>query len=53
MKLLIDTDAGVDDAAAIMWLLNQTDYQVEILGFSTVAGNTTVENVTKNVFFSV
>lgn len=49
LKLLIDTDAGVDDAAAILWLLNQSDYPIEIVGFSTVAGNTTVENATQNV----
>lgn len=49
LKLVIDTDAGVDDAAAIMWLLSQSDYPVEILGFSTVAGNTTVKNATQNV----
>ena len=46
-KMIVDTDAGVDDAAALAWLLTQP--QVELLGVTTVAGNTTVENATKNV----
>ena len=49
MKLVIDTDAGIDDAAAIVWLFCQHDVSVEILGITTVVGNTTVENVTNNV----
>ena len=49
LKLIVDTDAGVDDAAAIAWLLTQTRYPVEIVGFAAVAGNTTVENVANNL----
>jgi pyrimidine-specific ribonucleoside hydrolase len=49
MKIIIDTDAGVDDSAAIAWLLSQDRYPVEILGITTVAGNTSVDNVTNNV----
>lgn len=49
VELVIDTDGGVDDAAAIVWLLSQTEYPVDILGFGTVAGNTTVENAANNV----
>lgn len=49
IQMVVDTDAGVDDALAITWLLSQMDYPVEVLGFTTVAGNTTVENVTNNV----
>lgn len=49
VQLIIDTDAGVDDATAIAWLLSQSRYPVEILGFTTVAGNSSVENVTNNV----
>ena len=49
MKVIIDTDTGVDDAAALAWMLSQNTYPVEILGISTVAGNTTVENATNNV----
>lgn len=46
-KMIVDTDTGVDDAAALAWLLTQP--QVELLGITTVAGNTTVDNATKNV----
>ncbi|MEZ4555608.1 MAG: nucleoside hydrolase [Caldilineaceae bacterium] len=38
-RLIIDTDPGVDDAVAIVALLNQRRYQVEVLGIATVAGN--------------
>jgi len=47
LELVVDTDPGVDDATALAWLLGQP--QVEIFGIVTVAGNTTVENATKNV----
>jgi inosine-uridine nucleoside N-ribohydrolase len=47
-KLVIDTDPGVDDAAALIWLLSQKAYPVEVLGIVTVAGNTTVDNATRN-----
>ncbi|XP_047227238.1 inosine-uridine preferring nucleoside hydrolase-like [Girardinichthys multiradiatus] len=46
-KLLVDVDCGVDDAQAIMLALG--DPSVEILGITCVHGNTTVENVCKNV----
>lgn len=48
-KLVIDTDIGVDDAAAIVWLFSQDVAPVEILGITTVAGSTSVENATNNV----
>ena len=38
-RLIIDTDPGVDDAVAIVALLSQGRYQVEVLGIATVAGN--------------
>lgn len=49
IKLVVDTDPGIDDAAAIVWLLSQERYPVEVLGISTVVGNTTVENAANNV----
>lgn len=49
IKLVVDTEPGVDDAAAIVWLLSQNHCQVEVLGIGTVAGNTTVENAANNV----
>jgi purine nucleosidase len=47
-NVIVDTDPGVDDAAAILWLFAQGDYPVDVLGLVTVAGNTTVLNATNN-----
>jgi inosine-uridine nucleoside N-ribohydrolase len=47
VKVFVDTDIGVDDATAIAWLLNERS--VNLVGFTTVAGNTTVENSTQNI----
>jgi inosine-uridine nucleoside N-ribohydrolase len=49
LEIVIDTDPGVDDAAAIVWLLSQRPCQVQVLGIGTVVGNTTVENAANNV----
>ncbi|XP_073767880.1 uncharacterized protein isoform X2 [Danio rerio] len=46
-KLFVDVDCGVDDAQAIMMALAVPG--VQILGISCVHGNTSVENVCKNV----
>ncbi|XP_034429078.1 inosine-uridine preferring nucleoside hydrolase isoform X1 [Hippoglossus hippoglossus] len=46
-KLLVDVDCGVDDAQAIMLALAAPN--VELLGITCVHGNTTVDNVCKNV----
>lgn len=48
VRLLIDTDAGVDDAQAIMLALNHADVTVEAI--TTLTGNVHVDWVTKNVF---
>ncbi len=45
-KVIIDTDPGYDDACAIA-LASLSD-KFEILGITTVAGNQTIDNVTKN-----
>ncbi len=45
--MVIDADTGVDDAAAIAYLLTRSDL-VNILGITAVAGNTTVENAANN-----
>ena len=45
-KVIIDTDPGYDDACALA-CASQID-QFDILGITTVAGNQTIENVTKN-----
>ena len=46
-KFWIDCDAGVDDAISIFMMLSDPD--VDVIGISTVAGNTLVENSTRNV----
>ncbi|NJN15313.1 MAG: nucleoside hydrolase [Oscillochloris sp.] len=43
----VDTDIGVDDAVAIAWLMEQP--RAEILGFTTVAGNTSNEHAARNL----
>jgi inosine-uridine nucleoside N-ribohydrolase len=42
LKIVVDTDAGVDDAVAITWLLAQREYEVDIAGISCVAGLTSL-----------
>jgi inosine-uridine nucleoside N-ribohydrolase len=49
ISVILDVDPGVDDASALVWLLTQTLYPVNILGICTVAGNTSLENATNNV----
>lgn len=45
-KVIIDTDAGVDDAIAILIAIRNN---LDILGITTVSGNVNVEQVTDNV----
>ncbi|MBN1427697.1 MAG: nucleoside hydrolase [Anaerolineae bacterium] len=45
-KIILDVDMGVDDAAALAWLL--TREQIEVTGIATVVGNTTPEKSTNN-----
>ncbi|NTU77839.1 MAG: nucleoside hydrolase [Chloroflexales bacterium] len=45
--IIVDTDIGVDDALAITWLLGQPN--VEIVGFTTVVGNTSGDHATRNL----
>ncbi|WP_049972269.1 nucleoside hydrolase [Haladaptatus cibarius] len=45
-KLLLDVDPGIDDALAILMALGNDD--VEVVGLTTVMGNTTIENTTNN-----
>ncbi len=47
-QILIDCDPGHDDIIAILVALAHQD-QIEILGFTTVAGNQTVDKVTNNL----
>jgi len=48
-KVFIDTDAGTDDAVAIVMALE--DPSVEIIGISCVGGNATVGQVAQNVLY--
>lgn len=46
-KMIIDCDAGIDDAQAILIALSAPD--VEVVAITCVAGNATIENVCVNV----
>ena len=51
-KFIIDTDAGSDDAHAIIiahHIISKYRRDAEIIGITAVAGNTSIENVVKNV----
>jgi len=48
MRLLIDTDPGIDDALALLLALHSPDASVEAI--TTVAGNVPVDRATGNVF---
>lgn len=47
IKLLIDTDPGVDDAIALAYLANATQ-RPQLLGVVTVAGNASITDTTSN-----
>lgn len=46
MKLIIDTDMGIDDACALILALSRPE--VEILAITAVFGNVTVEQAVAN-----
>lgn len=46
MKLIIDTDPGVDDAMAIFYAA--LDPEIELLGLTSIFGNVTTETATRN-----
>jgi len=51
-KLVIDTDAGADDAMAILLLLSaraNNDTNFDIVAITCTYGNTNLKNVEKNV----
>lgn len=51
MRMIIDTDAGADDAQALMLALAHPGVQVEAV--TTVSGNVGVEQVVANVFLTL
>lgn len=46
MKILIDTDPGVDDAIALLLALRHPD--LEIVGVTTIGGNVGIDHTTRN-----
>jgi inosine-uridine nucleoside N-ribohydrolase len=47
VAVFVDTDIGVDDAVAVAWLMEQPS--ARIVGFTTVAGNTSNQNAARNL----
>lgn len=48
-KVIFDTDPGVDDAMALLFLHRHPE--IELLGITTVFGNASVETTTRNALF--
>ena len=46
VRVLLDVDTGIDDAMAIMFAVAHPD--IEVIGITCVAGNTSLENVVAN-----
>ena len=46
MKMIIDTDPGVDDAMAIFYAALVPE--IELIGLTSIFGNVTVETATRN-----
>lgn len=49
MKVIFDTDPGIDDAMALLYLSKLPE--VELLGITTVVGNASIESTTRNALF--
>jgi purine nucleosidase len=49
VHILYDTDPGVDDAFALLYLHRHPN--AELVGITTVAGNGTIDDVTRNALF--
>jgi purine nucleosidase len=49
MKVIFDTDPGIDDAMALLYLSKLP--QVELLGITTVVGNADLATTTRNALF--
>ena len=49
--IIIDTDPGADDASAI--ILAAKDKDIDIVGITTLAGNTTIEQSAKNALMAL
>ncbi|WP_375263885.1 nucleoside hydrolase [Palleronia sp.] len=51
MKMIIDTDPGVDDALAILYAAAHPE--IELAGLTSVFGNVTIEQATRNALYLV
>lgn len=49
MKVIFDTDPGIDDAMALLYLSKLP--QIELLGITTVVGNADLDTTTRNALF--
>jgi purine nucleosidase len=49
MKVIFDTDPGIDDAMALLYLSKLP--QIDLLGITTVVGNADLETTTRNALF--
>jgi inosine-uridine nucleoside N-ribohydrolase len=47
--VIVDTDPGIDDAVALIWLLSQQKYPVDVRGIVGVSGNTNVAQTVVNI----
>jgi purine nucleosidase len=48
-KVIFDTDPGVDDAMALLFLHHHAE--IDLLGITTVFGNATIETTTRNALY--
>jgi len=48
-KIIIDADVGIDDAMAILFAT--TSDELDLLGITTIFGNASIENSTKNALY--
>jgi purine nucleosidase len=49
LKVVVDTDTGIDDALALLWLAGRTD--VEVSAITSVYGNCTVDDALRNIAY--
>lgn len=49
MKIIFDTDPGIDDAMALLYLSKLPE--IELLGITTVVGNADIDTTTRNALF--
>lgn len=50
MKAVFDTDPGIDDAMALIYLHSLRD-KIDLLGITTILGNASIENCTRNACY--